>query len=121
MLDQLRSIDTRSGTLIVLLTVNAAGELRFSELYRKVRLDRGSVRRAVEVLEADGLIARTAHVRFPFEKRVRLTRFGSRVLQVPLTHWPSLFFERPTILGPEGGHYAGRREIQQRESDPLVA
>lgn len=115
MIDEIRAIDTRSGTLIVLLTLNAAGELRFSELCRQVRLDRGSVRRAIDVLETSGLVARQEDSRFPFGRRLRITPFGCRVMRAPVAHWPSLFFERATDLGTAALPPTGRTEGSRGE------
>lgn len=101
MITQVRVIDNRAGGLQVLLALYVSGELRFSELYRQIRLDRGTVRRAVETLVSAGIVERSQAPRFPFEKRVFLTSFGRRIAAAPLINWPALFFEQG--VAPGGG------------------
>lgn len=95
MLAYIRVIDGRTGGLQVLLALYvSASTLKFSELCRQVRLDRGTVRRAVEALASAGIVERFEDRKFPFSKSIRLTSFGNRVATEPLINWPSLFLER---------------------------
>jgi len=98
MLAHIRAIDKKAGGLQVLLALSVSPELQLSELYRQIRLDRATVRRAVETLASAGLVERFEVGRFPFVKRVHLTTFGARVTSAPLNNWPALFFENQTTL-----------------------
>jgi DNA-binding MarR family transcriptional regulator len=91
MIGQIRAIDSKAGALQVLLALFVSGELGFSELCRQIRLDRGTVRRAVERLATVEMVERSELGTFPFEKRVRLTAFGRAIANAPLIDWPNLF------------------------------
>ncbi len=94
MIGLIKPVDSKAGALQVLLALIVSGELGFSQLCRQIRLDRGTVRRAVERLVTIGIVERSGRATFPFEKRVRLTPFGRRVASAPLIDWPALFFEQ---------------------------
>jgi DNA-binding MarR family transcriptional regulator len=90
---ELASIDKKAGTLQVLVALDSGGETRMTDLCRSIRLERGTVARAVAVLERLGLVIRTHEREFPFVRPVFLSPLGRRVIQAPITEWSSILFE----------------------------
>lgn len=86
-------LDKKAGTLEVLLALYTGGELRMTELCRSIRLERGTVCRAVLVLRRLEFVTLQDSGRFPFSRTVMLTALGRKLVAAPLAIWPSIFFE----------------------------
>jgi DNA-binding HxlR family transcriptional regulator len=123
MIGQIRAVDNKAGALQVLLVLFVSGEIGFSELCRQIRLDRGTVRRAIDRLVTIGAIERSPLGTFPFEKRVRLTAFGRRIANAPLIDWPALFFEHgltvPAVPKAESDGAPSRTRLRKIEVEIL--
>lgn len=106
MLDEIYRIDRSTGTLPILLTLDAVGELLLTDLCRRLRLDRSTTVRALAVLLDLRLVAVRESGLFPFSRYVRLSLVGKRFLSLPLSSWPPFFFpegedpNRPRPLVP---------------------
>ena len=100
MVNELTRIDKKAGTLEVLLSLSSSGELKVSDLCRTVRLERGTVARAVSLLQEMNLVSLSESPVFPFTRLAALTPLGSRLARAPLVEWPSIFFEQ--TLAPAG-------------------
>lgn len=98
MLDEIYKLDRRTGAIAVLLTLQANGETLLSDLYRKLKLDRTTTSRALDLLRTLGLVVVRPSDGFPFSKHLRLSRVGLQLVGTRLEDWPAFFMRRRMSL-----------------------
>jgi DNA-binding HxlR family transcriptional regulator len=90
---ELTRLDKKAGTIEILVSLYTGGDRRMTELARSIHLDRGTIARAVSVLEQLHLVTLDDPRRFPFAREVRLTPLGRQLVRAPVLEWPSILFE----------------------------
>lgn len=94
MVEEFVRLDKKAGTLSVLLALNSQGELKMTELCRRIHLEKGTVERAAALLRELDLVELRASPHFPFSKSLTLTELGSRLVRRPLPEWSAALLER---------------------------
>jgi hypothetical protein len=94
MLEEIYLLDRGTGSLSILLTLDADGELPISRLCAKLKQNRATTVRVIELLRRLDLVEVLSREKFPFSRQVRLSNSGRRLLVTPLDAWPSFFLRR---------------------------
>lgn len=102
MLDEIYKVDRKTGAISVLLTLIVDEELLLSQLCARLKFDRTTTVRAVELLLELGLLSIRTSKGFPFSRHLRLSEAGRQFVGIPLTQWPGFFLRRrPELRGTE--------------------
>jgi DNA-binding MarR family transcriptional regulator len=93
MTHELTRIGKKAGTLDVLVSLYTEGDLRKSDLYRRIHLERDTIAGAVALLNSLNLVTLRRGEQFPYAQTVALTPLGRRLVRRPVFEWPSILFE----------------------------